>query len=86
MIKTHKYLKIAYEYVKILIGYFFRPNNNLKGDNVMKRTVVITSAVVGGILTVCGTAYVVLKKTGKLEEIKEEILEEKFDLDELLDV
>lgn len=53
----------------------------------MKKAIVITSAVVGGLLTTCGIVYAVLKKTGRLEEIKHEIaiLEEKFDLDELLD-
>lgn len=36
----------------------------------MKRTVVITSVVVGGILTVCGIGYAILKKTGKLKDVK----------------
>lgn len=60
----------------------------------MKRTVVITSAVVGGILTVCGIAYAVLKKTGKLGEVKNDVktnkigrfskkYEHQFDLDDL---
>lgn len=33
----------------------------------MKKAVVITSAIVGGLLTLGGIAFVILKKTGELK-------------------
>lgn len=36
----------------------------------MKKAVVITSAVVGGLLTLGGIAFVILKKSGKLKCIR----------------
>ncbi len=38
----------------------------------MKKAVVITSTVVGGLLTFVGIAFVIIKKSGKLKCIKTE--------------
>lgn len=58
---------MTYKCATILMGYILNLNNNLEGESFMKKAVVITGAVVGGILTLGGIVFAVLKKKSKLK-------------------